>query len=427
MPYRKSNKFLWIMSVVILRLLLDVIYLRVISPQFAYAGLGHSFSTSAIIYSWLIMVGALLIVLPCLDRKDFFLPHASLFLFLLFFVPWTSFVSCKPQKLDFLFCETVFWYMTFLLLHKRIHFNISRSVTKGSEPVVIAISLVMMLTVVYISAVYAHFRMKFDLVDVYDLRMEAREYKLPTIIAYLWAATSNVLPILMIYFVSRKRWWMVSIMALVVVMNFSINGSKSTFFKLFLCFLFYFFANNELKHKIPMFLAAFVGLGIVEFSVFHSGFIADVIVRRSFYVTSLLDSYYYDLINQFGPAVFSHKVAGHDVQFYIGELYFGRDSMRANNGMFSDAYMNLGWLGCFVYPVLYMLFFNVCEHFLVCHKPQIKWYAVFLMVLTMRSSEFTTTLLTHGMLLLFLTMMFMPRERTLESNVQRKLYAPSHV
>lgn len=411
-------------SVVLLRVLFDNIYAEAISPLYSYAGLTYNPTITSRTISWGLLMGGLVLVTPFLKRNDFVIPNAAILLFVLFFVPWTSFIACKPQTMDFVLCEATYWAMVFICMYRK--FNVIRLpqiVHTANSTALTIITVTLILVVVYVSGVYAHFRLNFNLTNVYDLRLEARGFHLPLLLSYLWPAAANILPLALIYFMSKKRWSVVALIAVVILMNFSINGSKSTLFKLFLCFLLYFFVKKKFLRNVAFVLAILVLAGIVMSKLQGDSFIASLIVRRTFYVTSLLDSYYYEIVNLYSPAYFSHKVNGHEVAFYIGDIFFDSDAMRANNGLFSDAYMNLGLIGIFVYPIIYSVFFNWCETLFKGHSDQIKFYAVFLLVLTMRSSEFTTALLTHGLFLLCLTLAVMPRDINIKRFAYRRTAA----
>lgn len=384
-------------------------YIRVISPIYSYSGFTAAPTDESYVTSWIVLGIMFLIVIPFVKSTEFVKSNAAILLFILFFLPWTSLIYYKPQPTGYILWEVVYWAMTFILLRIRFSVKLFNTGNHRSESFIYFITFVLITTIVYISAFYANFRIKLDLQDVYDLRMDSRAFNLPKIIEYVWSATTNILPIVLVYFMSKKKWNIVMIIAFAIVLNFSINGQKSTMFKLLLCFLLYFFMKSDMKAKVPIFVTGLVLVGLFEHDIWETDFVALMVVRRVSYVTSLLDSYYYDVIHQYGPIFYSHKLNGTDIQFYIGDMYFGEDEMRANNGLFSDAFMNLGYVGCFFYPFIYAILFNFLENVTEGLNKSISFYTTFLIVFTLRSSEFTTALLTHGLLLLILTIAFMPR------------------
>lgn len=412
MENRRKDKLIYIFSTIVLRFLFDRIYIMTIAPYYAYRGLEFSPTTVSAIQSWGLLLGGIFMTIPFLWNKKSTISHAAIFLFC-FFVPWTSFIYCKAQPIDFVLCEAIYWFMIFFCLRISAQYQ-SQSIKerKNDEGILSMIVVVLSLSVLYISFVYAHFRFNFRLDNVYEMRMEARKFNLPLFLDYAWPAASNILPVAVVYYMSRKRWSLAILIAIVVLLDFSINGLKATLFRLILCFLFYFFIHGDIRKKILPYLTGFVGMGLLEYILFSSNFISSVILRRTFYVPALLDSLYYDLIQETGPIYFSHEINNIPITFYIGDLYFHDDEMRANNGLFSDAYMNLGLIGCLVYPIAYAILFNICESKFIGLKGYIQLYTLLLISMALRSSEFTTALLTHGLFLLILTMTFMPRGKS---------------
>jgi len=219
---------------------------------------------------------------------------------------------------------------------------------------------------------------------------------------------ANILPVFMIFFMSKKKWLMVMFVLLIVIMNFSINGSKSTLLKLFLCFLLYFVSKDYLKDKILPLMVVLMVIALLEYKTIGTDIIGNMIVRRAFYIPTYLDTLFYNVIHESGPIFYSHKIYGQEITFYVGDVFFGKDEMRANNGLFSDAYMNLGVVGIILYPLFYSFFVHICEVLFNGHDDSIKFFVVFLIIFALRSSEITTAFLTHGIFLLCVVMAVIP-------------------
>lgn len=90
------------------------------------------------------------------------------------------------------------------------------------------------------------------------------------------------------------------------------------------------------------------------------------------------------------------------IQNIIGKVYFNAPTMLANNGLFSDAYMNLGTLGMFVMPFLICSALRFLDY---CARNINSYYLIMVLISVSYifiSSSFFTVLLTHGFLLLCL-------------------------
>ena len=192
-----KNKLCFLFSVLLYRCCLDLIYRLCISPFFDYSNFTYEPNTALVIYSWIILIVAVLFILPYFKNFDSVLSIAGVLLFFIRFIPFTSFIACKSQPIHFVLCECVFWVLIFSLLNSKIRIRLPK--LPHSNAVLTCVALMLLLTVVFVSGYYAHFRLNFSLLNVYDLRYEAREFNMPTILAYLWAPAANVLPIMLIY------------------------------------------------------------------------------------------------------------------------------------------------------------------------------------------------------------------------------------
>lgn len=405
----KSNlkrNLLFLLSVLIYRVCLDVIYIQCIAPFWGYYNLTYEPEPLLAASSWAILVFSSFFVLPFLNKPDSIVSIAGVLFFFIRFVPFTSFIACKAQPVNFVLLECVYWLLIFFLLSKGK--NICVPNLTQSDTLICSLAVVLALIVIFISGRYTHFRLNFNLLNVYELRAEAREFNMPSILFYLWAPASNVLPIILIFLLKKKNILFAIFISLIIFLNFSINGSKSTLFKLLFCLFLYFFMKKELLSKVPYLFVLLVIATLIEWYFNVTTVISTFVVRRVLYVPSLLDSLFYDYIQQTGPLYYNQGDV--NITFLIGEKYFGDEDMMANNGMFSDAYMNLGWVGCLIYPFLYAFFFKICDSAFREVNRQIVFFVGLLIVTTIGSSVFTTALLTHGIFLLCLITYLLPRE-----------------
>jgi len=96
--------------------------------------------------------------------------------------------------------------------------------------------------------------------------------------------------------------------------------------------------------------------------------------------------------------------------YVIGYEYTGSVTAAYNNGLFSDAYANLGPLGCILMPaiiVVFLKFMQKCASGL--QKSMLIAPAVALMM-NLISSSFFTLLLTHGELFMCVLLYILPRD-----------------
>ena len=404
--------FKYLIPIIIYRLLLDFIYFNQIEPVFGYALFINRATTASSLTSWIIILVLFPFVIKILEAgRNNLISYSVIFLFFIRVIPFSSFLQFQPQVPEFYVLHIVYWMILLILLNK---FNDEKTVWGFNNPRAIDIvAIISILTVLIISGVYAHFRIHLSLADVYDLREEAREFNMPLLWKYLNAATANVIPLVMVYYVTQNKKAWIYLLAFVGLLNFSIAGSKSTLFKIVLALLLFAFRKKDLyKIIIPSFLMI-CGLSILEYLAMNTNVISTLLIRRMFYIPSLLDSFYYDYISQHTPLYYATSKYP-ILNFTIGTEYFRADAMRANNGLFSDAYSNLGSFGCIVCPIIVAYFFKICNNISNGQNKGIIMFFSFLVVLTIGGSFFTTSLLTHGLLLLCITIYLMPKQTEYE-------------
>lgn len=402
-----NKKIVGIFLILFYRFLLDSIYLSEISPLFDYFLMEDNSNKTSLIVSW----GLLLLFIPFImwvfdPKEESAGSYATLLLFSLRVVPFTSFMRFSPQSIDYLFLNIVYWILFFLLLRYWKRVRVPKIEAKTEMPIYM-ITIIAVGTVLLVSGVYANFRIHLSLSDVYDLREEARAFGMPKILSYFNAATANIIPILMVYFIRTNNKRVVYFLAFIGLLNFSVAGSKSTLFKILLCFLLSFKKDLNLKKVMIPSLVVLAVTSLVEFYSLDTSFISTIVIRRMFYVPNMLDTLYYSYIHMHSP-VFFDTDSYRTISFAIGAEYFGRDEMRANNGLFTDAYVNLGAIGCVIFPFILTYFIKMCESLFKNTDKGITLFAVFLIVTTLGSSMFTTSLLTHGLVLLIITVALIP-------------------
>lgn len=394
------NKIFFAVCVICLRILMDYTYTHEIVPYYSYAGFNYIYNVHNVTLSWVLLLGSIIVIFPLLRKIEQCSSQSAIILYLIRFVPFTSILANKGFDFGFVFAYVCFWICFLISLHFMPSAKI-RYINVKSNAFTYSVLIILTLTVIYISGVYAHFRLHFNLLNVYDLREGARQFKLPLILQYLWPAAGNVLPIMMVNYLSQKKRFLYLLIGFIILLNFSINGLKSVLFKMIMCLWLFFINPYKIYKWIVIGCPVLCLLIIIVDNLLQSNLLANIITRRVFFIPTFLDSLYYDFINNTHP-IFFNSESSTKIAFEIGNIFFNKDGMRCNNGLFSDAYMNLGLFGCFVFPILYTYIFKYCDAVFKYINPTISVFATLLICTTLGSSILTTSLLTHGLFLLIL-------------------------
>lgn len=400
--------FLHIVFSLLFRFGLDYVYINITYPVFEYMGYPCNPTVNSMLLSYVYLFFGIMWTMPIYKSHNVFRANIVLLLYYFSFIPTSSVIGCAAQPVKYIIATLVYYFLFFFLVDRIKIPMIKQYRIKGIVPIVAALFCSV---VIFISWRWTGFRFTLSLRDVYAMRFEARTFNIPAILAYLWNAAGNVLPLLIAYYINKKKYWPALVVALVIILNFSIDGMKSTLFKLIMCVFFYFFLKKDPRFILGMLFVVLVGAAMVEYWLTGGDSIAITYIRRNFFLPSYLDTLYFDAVEKNGLLFYSHRVNGTLIEFYIGDEYFDRDYMRANNGMFSDAYRNLGLVGVVVYPIVYAMLFSFFEALIKGHAVWILFFTSFICTFTLRASELTTAMLTHGLFFVMMTLYLMPRFR----------------
>lgn len=398
------------------RLFLDWIYLNIISDYYFYMGFINLQSLDSLIISWIV----LLAFTPFLTRlfiKKTISSDILILFFLVSFVPMTSLMRFIPMNNSFLILFILYWACLLLFYYIIPPMAQHKKTSHKFTPLLWIIIIILSVAVLFVSGYYFGFRINLDLSEVYDLRMEVRETNMPSIFGYLLPAAGNTLPLFLVYFLSKKNKMMVAFFSIVILLNFSIGGHKSILFKLILCFIGYYFFTNKTKFNYSFIFAGLALLAILERNIINTFAITSIGIRRVFFIPGLLNYHYYDFFSDHEPDYFRQSILRRmgiespyqqRITRIIGEVYFGSADNNANNGLFSDAYSNLGIFAPLM-PFLLVIILKLMDKYTYGIDIKLLFLPIIVMVTTFNSVSFFTGLLTGGIILLFVILVLFPR------------------
>jgi len=132
--------------------------------------------------------------------------------------------------------------------------------------------------------------------------------------------------------------------------------------------------------------------------------------RRVHFIPTLLDICYLDFFEG-NYLYWSESILKSFVEYpydmratnLIGETYFNRPDMSANNGLISEGYMNFGTWGVLINTVIVGSYFAILNSL----KIPAKYFGLFVLTMfSFLSSSVFTVLLTHGGLALLIVSVF---------------------
>lgn len=406
-----------VISIIIYRLLLDCNFFKIIEPVFGYAGFEGYTNVKDYLMSWLYF----LLLLPLIKRtfnKEDISSHIIILLTLVTFIPFTSLTAFMSYENTFIFLNLLYWLILLCLNLYLPLINIKVPNAKTTNAFFWGILSILSITIIYISGVYTQFRFSFSLDTVYDLRMEEREFDMPIILSYLSSAANTLLPLFLIYFLNNKNKIMTILLSVIILLNFGIGGHKLVIFMFLLCFLGYWFFRLKMLKYYGWIFASICAITLIEYLVFNKFIITNLTTFRMFYIPAQINYWYYDF---FTTNEFDYFRQGMlrwigfespyrtNLAFLIGDLYMGSESTRANNGLFTDAYMNLGTIGVITFPFIVVMIIRYIDACTVGLSERFVFLPIMVTMLSLLSTTFSTALVTSGLILMMLTLYFLPR------------------
>ncbi|WP_270370134.1 hypothetical protein [Aerococcus urinaeequi] len=286
------------------------------------------------------------------------------------------------------------------------------------------IGFLSLLLILLISWQFTGFRFTLNLLDVYSIRGDVLS-KLPSILQYMYSASSAINPILFIYALINKNYLLSFFIIIIQFLSFGINGSKSVFFMTLLTIAIYYILKENILQLIVKLVTWLSIFSILEFTYTNSSFLVDFIVRRVMFVPNLINYYYFDFFTNNVPDFYRQSVFSMiginspygRIPNMIGEIYMNNKETAANGGLVSDAAQNLGFLGAILSPLILAIFLKLLEDVSKYLDSRITVVVAIYLSNVLISSTLTTALLTHGILLVLLILYLMPRN--LENRIDK--------
>lgn len=181
------------------------------------------------------------------------------------------------------------------------------------------------------------FAVRFDLVNVYDRRLEVRGAG--GIVGYLAAPLRLLLPIIAVYaWQARGNLLWPALVSLGCIAVFAFDGTKTV---LLTPFVFWgLLAGLEWRRLPALLLSAAIAANVLawaEHEVRGSTHLAEFGIRRAFVVPGTLASIYYE----YGPRAASLR----NITYEVGDIYFGSAEANANTNFLMWGWAWAGWWG----------------------------------------------------------------------------------
>ena len=393
-----------IIGIILFKLILDFSYIDFVVPYYGYMGFDIYFDLFTYLEGWF---WTLIPFLLLLRHKEHNLYSILLLSFLLLLVPTTTLYAFNNEPaVSFYSMVLPYTAMLLALSTKRVriyYFPYGKKLAIG-----IALFMVMIVLAHYILTVgLGH--INFNLSKVYELRKS--EYGLASNAGLYGYFNPWVTKVFNLFLISvallRKKYLFALLFVAIQILLFGLSGHKSVLFSLLLLGGLYLF--DKFKHQTAIIiysLTALIGIVLIYFYLFSNPILPSILIRRVFFVPTLLNYVYMDYFTAHDFLYWSNSLLKNiflypynvSPVFVIG-AYLDRPDMAANTGLFGSGYMQLGIFGIILYTFIVTVLINLIQQFQQLPKWMINAIVLMPMLSLFISSDLPTALLTHGLLI----------------------------
>lgn len=335
-------------------------------------------------------------------------------------VPTTTLIRyTSSYDLEYIFLMYLYWLalLSANLLIKPINLPINKA---GSYSFPLVSVIVVCLSVLYVSYAFTGFRFQLSLLDVYEYRAEARDFQVSAIFGYLVSASDNLLPVVLVYCLVKRMKFASLILSFLIFINYGISSTKQVILLLALSYVVALFLKSATSRYY--FIYGFFALSLLtllEWWWVGSWFLTDLFTFRLMFIPSALHYEYFeffsnnelDLYRQSAMRFFFESPYNENIQFMMGDYFIGDFGARANNGLFSEAYYNLGPAGVLIVPLVLIFIFKIIDGSLRGLDHRIGLIFAIASTFVFMSVPFPTALLSSGTVFIFFVISSLPRKK----------------
>lgn len=406
--YIRKSKVKLFLGLFIYKLILDFVYVYLVSAEFSYNNFLVDLNIEKYIFS-IICFFLISHIIP--DEND--KPSSIILLlhYIIMVLPIFTMYAFNDESSKYFIMVCICFSLECLLIRYLPDIHI----TKFKEAKVFFVAIVLATTIfVYLSMLRANglpTLKALNILSVYDIRENVRY---PFLMNYLvnWQAKAiNPLMIAVSYKYKQKKPLIIFIGLQLLI--YLITAHKAYLFIPIAIIVIMKIADRE---KILHIIANVASIGCVISYVLYkldvTLLLASFFVRRLIFVPAKVKFNYYDFISNNEPLFFSEGLIGklfnveypYDVRFVnlISEIYSNNPDSASNTGYLGSGYANLGFVGMLIYTIILVFILLLIDSLgSRLDKSMITGMVLFSM-LSLNDSDMLTTLLTGGLLFLLL-------------------------
>ncbi len=403
--------------VLLINLFLEAYYFVFISNHFNYLGFKLDFSIVKYLETKLLLFLFFIYSLH-LFKKSSFIYSIFVLLVILFYIPISILYSFMDSIGDPIYSVTFFLTIYTLIAPKKI--NIKTICLSAQNKFLILFGMALILVI----PIFLNFGWNINLKtlffnEIYETRALFSK-NLSTIQDYFYSwEVKIIIPILLIFLLIHQKYLLALLTFSILLYLYMISGNKSVYASTIVVLFFYFFGQDfstKTRYFLQLLFFGLILIPLVDIYYIKNVFFSGIFVMRVFFFPSLLTYCYFDYFSNFSLYLSEHSFFNVFFQsplemksaLLISKVYFNTNDMYANNGIISDGYMNMGYIGVLMFSVVFssiFLFFNSI-------RIDPRYYGIFFIsIFFLLSIPFFTVLISGGLWLLIILSFFIMQKR----------------
>lgn len=393
--------------------LLDITYIVIIGEGFDYMGF-EIVQSGPLLGILAYSIAIVVIYFVYRNKYSAFTAITLNLIALLFVFPAIILFKNMQSDIQILLAQLLFFFSTYFSL-KYLNFRIKGRQLKMNQRSITLFLIAALMIIPFILTFKTDINLNNLLLkNVYETRSAHSELKnIYHDYTYSWLARI-IIPLALIYSMREGAKFKSLILFVLLLYLFLIGAHKSVFLGTLVVLAVYFIPKQYMQLSISFAVSFILLMGMVLFLLFEDPFFASLITRRVFFVPALLDTYYFDFFdNKF--LYWSESILSPILDYpytlspsyLIGYEYFNNPEMSANNGIISDGYANLGWVGIILNIIIISTVLSFFNSLNISHKFM---GAFILFMISVLSSSLSVILVTHGGIVLLILSQFILKD-----------------
>ena len=351
-------------------------------------------------------------VLTRMDREKLIFAVLALFFLILTVPSLIAFTAGPIYETRILVYHQAFFFALYLLSRIRFKYT-GLPVLEKRQAIWLFLGIIFLGTIPFLIVYGPHINLKnLLLLDVYETRTRMAGLS-NAYFGYTYSPfTKIIIPLIIVFSLEIRDKFMLLAGVFLLVLFYLFGAHKTVYLGLVVILVFYRWNYFRSVRNLVLYSNLFIILCLV-LSFFEYDYPWILTFRRIHFLPTLLDTAYFDFFAG-NPMYWSESILKgffdypYDVkhEILIGQEYFNRDDVAANNGLISEGFMNFGSIGVAINILIIGVYFTLLNRMHI-HP---KYFGLFVLVIfSFLSSSLFTVMLTHGALFLFLVALFLLR------------------